>query len=175
MSSVEHAERRLPDNVSDDAPKLLHVKSPLYGELPAPETLGELLAYVESVSWAYAGFAGWRGQAEIDWRLDSTAARRLFNHQSSWPEDMTEWEPLERLVRNYEGRLLEQTRMAGHGFRDGREFTDLELLSVLQHYGAATRLLDFSRNVFVALWFACRSRPDSWGLLMGIEENKRRV
>ena len=41
--------------------------------------------------------------------------------------------------------------------REGeRSLTDLQLLSELQHYGAATCLIDFTRDAFVALWFACR-------------------
>jgi len=33
---------------------------------------------------------------------------------------------------------------------------ELQRLSELQHYGAATGLLDFTKNPHVALWFACR-------------------
>ncbi len=34
--------------------------------------------------------------------------------------------------------------------------SDLEVLADLQHYGAATCLVDFSRNMLTSLWFACR-------------------
>lgn len=34
--------------------------------------------------------------------------------------------------------------------------SDLELLAKLQHFGAATALLDFTWNQLVALWFACQ-------------------
>src|SRR5438105_1147733 len=47
----------------------------------------------------------------------------------------------------------------------GRRLTDLELLAVLQHFGAATRLLDFTKNAFSALWFACNSDPAEYGLV----------
>ena len=46
-----------------------------------------------------------------------------------------------------------------------------ELEAVLRHYGASPRLLDLSRNIFVALWFACRGNPNDYGLLMGVESN----
>ena len=36
------------------------------------------------------------------------------------------------------------------------ELYDLEILARLQHYGAATCLLDFTRSFHVALWFACQ-------------------
>lgn len=37
-----------------------------------------------------------------------------------------------------------------------RDYTDLEVLADLQHYGAATCLVDFSKNFLTSLWFACR-------------------
>lgn len=37
-----------------------------------------------------------------------------------------------------------------------KNISDLEVLADLQHYGAATCLVDFSRNVLTSLWFACR-------------------
>lgn len=46
---------------------------------------------------------------------------------------------------------------------------DLELLARLQHHGAATRLLDFTRSVYVALWFTAREYPNAWGLLVGLD------
>ena len=39
----------------------------------------------------------------------------------------------------------------------GRQLSDLEILAELQHFGAATCLIDFSRSALVALWFACQT------------------
>lgn len=50
----------------------------------------------------------------------------------------------------------------------GRKLTDFELLAKLQHHGAATRLIDVSRNMLVALWFTCSSEPEKTGLLFGL-------
>ena len=38
--------------------------------------------------------------------------------------------------------------------------TDFEMVALMQHYGLPTRLLDFSRNPLVALWFACQQNKE---------------
>ena len=55
--------------------------------------------------------------------------------------------------------LVDETKLRGYHERDGRQLEDLEILAELQHYGAATCLIDFSYSAQVALWFACE--PDS--------------
>ena len=52
-------------------------------------------------------------------------------------------------------RLLSDAKMQWHHRRDGKELQDLELTAELQHYEAATCLIDFTRNPLIALWFAC--------------------
>lgn len=53
--------------------------------------------------------------------------------------------------------LIADARLRGHGERDGRELGDLEILAQLQHFGAATCLIDFTHNGQVALYFACQT------------------
>ena len=55
--------------------------------------------------------------------------------------------------------LVDAAKLRGYNERDGRQWGDLEILAELQHYGAATCLIDFSYSAQVALWFACE--PDS--------------
>ena len=52
--------------------------------------------------------------------------------------------------------LIEKARGLGHDQKNGQQLSDLELLAELQHFGAATCLIDFSRSALVALWFACQ-------------------
>lgn len=156
---------RTPLRIDDQGlPTILH---PLFGRVWAPQTFQELSALLASYGWLLGG--GWRGQADIDWYLDSTAVRRIREPR---PEDDFVGAPpdyLEHRVRLYEDDLLNRARLAGHGRAVGRDLHDLELLALLRHYGAATRIVDFTRNVWVALWFACREHVDRFGLVIGLD------
>lgn len=94
------------------------------------------------------GTYAYRGQANADWPLKSTACRRLEENDEG---TLTQT----RFISYHEKEILEPARMDGHGVVDGRELRDLELLAKLRHFRTATCLIDFTRNFFVALWFAC--------------------
>jgi hypothetical protein len=132
----------------------------LYRRVWAPSDLEEFARVVDHLAWQSPG--GWRGQADIEWPLDSGAARRLGLRERGGVDYEAE-------VADYEQDLLHRTRMQGWGVHGGRELGDLELLARLQHHGAATRLMDFSRSVYVALWFASCEQPDQTGLLIGLD------
>ena len=159
---------RLVDISNVDASRDIDVvRADLFRTLWAPSSLGEFAALIQ---WDFLGpgdVSGWRGQADASWPVHSSAYRRLKNQSRAWLLD--DDAVLESAMREYEKRLLNVARLAGHGHADGRKLTDLELLAKLQHQGAATRLVDFTRNAFVALWFACRSLPDTWGIVFGVQ------
>jgi hypothetical protein len=49
--------------------------------------------------------------------------------------------------------------------------SDLELLLELQHYGAATGLVDFSRDFLIALWFAAHDNKGKNGKVFVLNIN----
>ena len=105
----------------------------------------------------------YRGQAYDDWRLESAAARRIRDAIGGNSKKAGEI-PNDSLV-DYHNDLLVDARQKGFGIRDGRELNDLEMLTDLQHLGAATCLLDFTESPLVALYIACIDIPKKNGKL----------
>lgn len=96
----------------------------------------------------------WRGVADRGWPLHPGLYRRALRQHRA---------PRELDIKAIEHEIIYSARKAQYGTRKGRELTDLELLAVLQHHGAATRLLDVTRNTLVALWFATQPAVDANG------------
>lgn len=88
-----------------------------------------------------------RGQASADWKLASSLERILGN---TWSTDS---------VRRFEDYALDVFRSKFHLYagENHEPKTRLGWLSLLQHHGAPTRLLDFSESPYVALYFALES------------------
>ena len=56
--------------------------------------------------------------------------------------------------------LIREARLRGYDQKDGRELKELEILADLQHFNAATCLIDFSHSAQVALFFACQQSQE---------------
>ena len=94
--------------------------------------------------WGRAAVFIFRGQRNGSWALNSSAERRL-EKESNPPA----------LIDYLTKVLMEPARSEGYAHQHNRELNDLELLAKLQHFGAATCLIDFTANFHIALWFAC--------------------
>lgn len=100
-------------------------------------------AFVEQIDqldgWAF------RGEVSATWPLMTSVARRLM----SYCPDRSLW-PLREV------RALRIFRRKAHNYlRDEYPLRDdLRSLSLMQHHGAPTRLLDFSKSPYVAAFFA---------------------
>ncbi len=135
------------------------------GVCVSPKTLDELRRCLDF--GAVRGVRTWRGQAKGCWALHSTLARRLQTLATVKPGGGAvgeEW------ALQAELRLIERARLAGHGYVEGRDLTDLELLGRLRHHGAATRLLDVTRNAYIAAWFAASTHQCTTGAIIGIRD-----
>lgn len=75
-----------------------------------------------------------------------------------------------------ERELLNELRLAGNSLLDVvRHNSDLDLLILAQHFGLQTRLLDWSSNPLVALWFACEDLRDNDSYVYALDADSLKV
>ncbi|HEX8604195.1 MAG TPA: FRG domain-containing protein [Pseudoduganella sp.] len=90
---------------------------------------------------------GWafRGQQDAGWPLQTSLARYL----QAYVPDRSSW-------RLREERAIRIFRRKAHNYLDNPAVLDnaLRCLALMQHHGAPTRLLDFTKSPFVAVFFA---------------------
>ncbi len=104
----------------------------------------------------------YRGQANVAWKLHSGAVHRLQkSYGASVKRDETS---LRKLVSDYHRHLINSMEVI-----DGERRPDKQRLSVLQHHGAATGLLDCTESALVALWFACTEEPGKDGQVFTLD------
>ena len=106
------------------------------------ETLRQFIEWAEQFNDRRYLF---RGLSKKCYELEASAYRRLLSMDRNINN-----------LRDINRELISDARDQGHDGKDGRPLSDLEILAELQHIGAATCLIDFSRSLLVALWFACQ-------------------
>lgn len=110
-----------------------------------------------------------RGQKDSRFAFTSTLYRRLLNASSDKLLIKIPSEHEEAMLQA-ELSLLDKARKIGIG----RDLTALETLTLLQHHGSPTRLIDVTSDWKVALFFACESDDDRDGRLFLIKTNSGR-
>ncbi len=129
------------------------------------QCMGKYLARIQEKMAGQLGDLAYRGQRKAHWLLQSAAPRRLTRQ---WGQDVIHGpEFSDQYIAYHHGILLSPAREHGFGVENGREVSDLQLLAKLQHFGAATGLLDFTWNPLAALWFACQRTPLRWQTVCG--------
>ena len=107
------------------------------------ETLDQFLKWAKECS---RGDYVFRGVPNAEYGIQASAYRRPQKKERSFEKFL-------QINRD----LIREARLRGFDGKDGRVLKELEILADLQHYGAATCLIDFTHNAQVALRFACEA------------------
>lgn len=121
----------------------------------------------EFVAWTKAlrgSMKLYRGLANAEWEVESSAYRRLRRSEEMSSETLPAI-----MFQNYIYTLLDEASLQGFREREGRSLSELELLAELQHFGAATCLIDFTDSAAIALYFACREEFDAEGKVVAMK------
>jgi len=117
-----------------------------------PRFLHELEAYPSSLYWVF------RGQADVSWALVPKAGRAGYYLREKHEPPQHGLPPRDICRFNY-------WREQAVAYNLTLPTNDFECLALAQHYGLATRLLDWTTNPLVALFFAVECCSETQGVV----------
>lgn len=107
----------------------------------------------------------YRGQAELSWSLDSKLLRLVRQYR-----DIHDFFKIERRIFN------DFKSHYSYFIKSAQIKTDWDILALAQHFGLPTRLLDWTANPLIALWFAFENQKNNddprvvWGLVVNDDQ-----
>ena len=133
---------------------LKHVEAEMSGN--EEEIWSSYMSWVRDLEGRRHAF---RGQADAKWKVQASAYRRLMHKGVINPE----------LAKNlFIDYLRERISVAMMRFSEHGKRYPLEVMAQMQHYGAATGLIDFTESPLVALWFACQDELNEEGRVIAV-------
>ncbi len=93
----------------------------------------------------WSAWIGIRRQSNVQWKLIPKIDRTEFNNFR---------EQINETRETHEGKILTDFKKMARPYLSEIPKDDWEWIAVAQHHGLATRLLDWTKNPFIALFFA---------------------
>ena len=124
-------------------------------------SVDEFLAEVKGIKRNNYTECLFRGLPNSEWIIKSTASLRFetgfyYGTKFDYEQDIgREFRYNQVLITDYRHKSFSKDN------KSEIAQTDLGILAQLRHYGAATSLIDFTKNPLVALWFACNEESQS--------------
>lgn len=152
---------------SYDAFKQIEQFERLVTETDSIETWAEFQAWAS----VFGNNGCFRGQREASWDLVTTLDRKLWR---TIEVKTTELESTSthrvNALENEKTMLLDFQRGAHNHHKDTPPIDHkVDWLAMMQHYGAPTRFLDWTRSPYVALYFALNEASDGPSVLWAID------
>jgi type I restriction enzyme M protein len=125
----------------------------------------EIPSFVHFLAWAFDEYPNggslFRGQRDASWKLLPGLGRRVssFGHEAN---------PLRKLLSE-ERYSIEIFQKEAAAYTDISRVDQWELLALAQHHGLPTRLLDWTHNPLVALFFAVCDDEESDAAVYAID------
>lgn len=126
------------------------------------EIVVQSLEQFMSIQYGFPETDFFRGQSSSDYKLIPSVGRLFKKGQ-------------ETVLKQYEKEIFEDFKRKYSLFTDARPKNDKEFLFLAQHYGLPTRLLDWTYNPLIALYFACCSNIDKDGVVFQSYEFSRNI
>jgi hypothetical protein len=111
-----------------------------------PKSFTEFVKLVEDIQGSTTDPVWYRGSGRSDYHLLPS----LYRHKTMKKADQ---------LSKLEAQLMTRFRQRSIPFHDRSLSDDWDALFFMQHYGAPTRLLDWTENPVIALYFAVMSAP----------------
>lgn len=141
------------------------------------ESWQDIVEYFESMKLNRMVY---RGQSNSGYKLESSFRRELTLLESQ----RRNGENTELMLIRLEDHLIELFKSQYHLYLDSKDYyegDDLYFLSILQHYGAPTRLLDWSFSPFISTYFAISNNFQTDSALYAldleyiVESNRKKI
>lgn len=119
------------------------------------KSLNELISQYKTEKEVQSIF---RGQSDIKYKLESGLFRLMRKYYNKKKISEVEHDTyIPQAIHIFTENLIESAKKTKYSHKVLQKLNDIDILVELQHYGAATPLLDFSYNMLVALYFTCLS------------------